>query len=121
MNSVGHYGSTIDGILPGRLLDHTLLVVLLALCCVAGLALIALGLPGLWLMVAAVVGYGWLTAFHSIGVATIAVVLALALLGEGFELWFGYGLARRFGGWERGGWGGLVGGLVGAVACVPVS
>src|SRR5713226_3886965 len=120
MNSDGHYGSTIDGTLPGRPLDHTLLVVLLALCCVAGLALIALGLPGLWLMVAAVVGYGWLTAFHSIGVATIAVVLTLAVVGELFELWFGFGLARRYGGSKRAGWGALIGGLVGAFVGVPV-
>src|SRR5256885_1537738 len=36
---------------------------------------------------------------------TIAVVIALALLGELFELWFGYGLARRYGGSKRGGCG----------------
>src|SRR3989442_14254905 len=102
-------------------MDHTVALLLLGMSFFVSLALIALGLPGLWLMVAAVVAYGWLTGFPSIGVATIAVVLALALLGEGFGLWFGFGLARRFGGWERGGWGGLVGGLVGAVACVPVS
>ena len=101
-------------------MDHTLLVVLLAVCCLAGLALIALGLPGLWLMVAAVAGYGALTGFRAIGVVTIAVVLGLALLGELFELWFGYGLARRYGGSKRAGWGAMIGGLVGAFVGVPV-
>ena len=101
-------------------MDHTLLILLLALCCAAGLGLVALGLPGLWLMVAAVVGYGWLTSFRGIGVVTIAVILGLALLGELFELWFGYGLARRYGGSKRAGWGALIGGLVGAFVGVPV-
>src|SRR5436190_1634470 len=37
-------------------MNHTLLVVMLGLCSVTGLVLIALGLPGIWLIVAAVVG-----------------------------------------------------------------
>ncbi len=101
-------------------MSHLLPVLVLALFFLAGLALVALGLPGLWLMVAAVVGYGWLTGFRSIGLVTIAIVLALALLGELFELWLGYGLARRYGGSKRAGWGALIGGLVGAVVGVPV-
>ena len=101
-------------------MSHLFPVLVLAFFFLAGLALIALGLPGLWLMVAAVVGYGWLTGFRSIGLVTIVVVLALALLGELFELWLGYGLARRYGGSKRAGWGALIGGLVGAVIGVPV-
>ena len=88
-------------------MDHTVALLLLGMSFVAGLALVALGLPGLWLMVAAVVAYAWLTGFHAIGIATIAVVLGLALLGELFEVWFGYGLARRYGGSKRAGWGAL--------------
>lgn len=101
-------------------MSHLLPVLALALLFLASLALVALGLPGLWLMVAAVVGYGWLTGFRSIGLVTIAIVVALALLGELFELWLGYGLARRYGGSKRAGWGALIGGLVGAVIGVPV-
>src|SRR5881275_1142474 len=86
-------------------MNHTVGVLLLGGCCVAGLALVPLGLPGLWLMLAAVVGYGWLTGFHAIGLVTIAVVL---------------GLARRYGGSPRAGWGALLGGLAGAVIGVPV-
>jgi uncharacterized protein YqgC (DUF456 family) len=93
---------------------------LLALCCVVGLALIPLGLPGLWVMVLGVIGYGWLTSFRTIGVATIAIVLGLALVGEILEAWVGFGLARRYGGSSRAGWGALVGGIVGAVIGVPV-
>ena len=93
---------------------------LLVLCCVVGLALIPLGLPGLWLMMLGVIGYGWLTGFHTIGVTTIAIVLGLALLGEILEAWVGFGLARRYGGSNRAGWGALVGGIVGALVGVPV-
>jgi len=96
------------------------LAVLLVLAAVAGLVLIALGLPGLWVIVAAVVIGGVATGFHTIGAGTIAIVIALALLGELFELWFGYGLARRYGGSKRAGWGALIGGLVGAIVGVPV-
>ena len=101
-------------------MDHTIAVVLLGLCLLGGLALVALGVPGLWLMVVAVVAYAWLTGFHAVGIATIAVVLGLALLGELFEVWFGYGLARRYGGSRRAGWGALLGGLIGAGVGVPV-
>jgi uncharacterized protein YqgC (DUF456 family) len=93
---------------------------LLALCCIVGLALIPLGLPGLWLMVLGVIGYGWMTRFHTIGVATIAIVVGLAVVGEVLEAWVGFGLARRYGGSSRAGWGALVGGIVGALIGVPV-
>src|SRR6266566_3919532 len=101
-------------------MTHTLATLLLALCCLAGLVLVPLGLPGLWVMVAGVVGYGWLTDFRSVGVTTIALVLGLALVGEIVETWLGFRLARRYGGSSRAGWGALVGGIVGAVVGVPV-
>ena len=101
-------------------MNHTVAVVLLGVCSVAGLALVALGLPGLWLICAVVLGFGLLTGFHSIGFVTIGVMVALALLGELLELWLGFGLARRYGGSPRAGWGALLGGLVGAVVGVPV-
>src|SRR5439155_20685481 len=100
-------------------MNHTVGVLLLGGCCVAGLALVPLGLPGLWLMLAAVVGYGWLTGFHAIGLVTIAVVLGLALLGELFELSLGYGLAPRYGGAPRAGWGAPPAALAGAAIGVP--
>jgi len=101
-------------------MNHTVAVVLLSLCSVAGLALVALGLPGLWLICAVVLGFGLLTGFHAIGFVTIGIMVALALLGELLELWLGFGLARRYGGSPRAGWGALLGGLVGAVVGVPV-
>jgi uncharacterized protein YqgC (DUF456 family) len=101
-------------------MNTTLLTWLMAACFIAGLALIALGLPGLWVMVAAVLAYGWLTDFQSIGVVTLGIVLALAFIGEVIEAWLGFGFARRYGGSKRAGWGALIGGLVGAIVGVPV-
>jgi len=72
-------------------------------CFIAGLLLVLLGLPGLWVMVLGVVGYGWLTDFHTIGVGTIGLVLGLALLGEVVEWWLVFGLAKRYGGSRRAG------------------
>ena len=93
---------------------------LLVVCCVVGLLLVPLGLPGLWVMVLGVIGYGWLTGFHTVGVATIAVVVGLALMGEVVEWWLGFWFAERYGGSRRAGWGALVGGIIGAVVGVPV-
>jgi uncharacterized protein YqgC (DUF456 family) len=101
-------------------MSHVLPVVLLGVCCILGLVLVPLGLPGLWVMVAGVIGYGWLTDFRSVGVATIAVLLGLAFLGEIIEAWLGFRFARSFGGSRRSAWGALVGGIVGAAIGVPV-
>src|SRR2546427_10655383 len=100
-------------------MSHALPALLLGVCIILGLLLVPLGLPGLWVMVAGIVGYGWLTDFRSIGVATIAVVLGLAFLGELIEAWLGFRFARTFGGSRRSAWGALVGGIVGAAMGVP--
>src|SRR2546426_11892942 len=101
-------------------MSHLVSTLLLTLCCVAGLLLIPLGLPGLWLMVLGVLGYGWLTAFRSVGIGVMALVVGLALLGEVIEWWLGFRFAERYGGSRRAGWGALGGGLVGAAIGVPV-
>lgn len=97
-----------------------LAVVLLGVCCVAGLVLVPIGLPGLWLMVLGVVAYGALTGFRSAGPVTIGLAVGLALVGEILETWLGFRFALRYGGSSRSGWGALLGGLVGAVSGVPV-
>src|SRR6266480_401077 len=101
-------------------MSHALPALLLGICTILGLLLLPLGLPGLWVMVAGIVGYGWLTDFRSVGVATIGAVLGLAFLGEIVEWWLGFRLTRTFGGSRRSAWGALVGGIVGAVLGVPV-
>jgi uncharacterized protein YqgC (DUF456 family) len=85
-----------------------------------GLVLIPFGLPGTWVILLGILGYGWLTHFSTMGVTFIALMIGLAILGEVFEAWIGFRFAQRYGGSSRAGWGALIGGLVGAIVGVPV-
>jgi uncharacterized protein YqgC (DUF456 family) len=95
-------------------------VFLLITASLVGLVLIPLGLPGLWVIVLAILGYGWLTDFRTLSAGFILLIVGLALLGEVFEAWVGFRFAQRYGGSKRAGWGALVGGLIGAIIGVPV-
>ncbi len=95
-------------------------ILLLGAATIAGLVLIPFGLPGLWVIVLGILGYGWLTDFRTLGAGFLVAILVLALLGEVAEAWIGFRFARRYGGSSRAGWGALVGGLVGAIVGVPV-
>ena len=99
---------------------ETLALAILAIGILGGLLLVPLGLPGLWVMIGALLIYGWLTDFRSLSVALIVIVLALALSGEIIETWLGFRFAKRYGGSSRSGWGALLGGIVGAIVGAPV-
>jgi uncharacterized protein YqgC (DUF456 family) len=101
-------------------LDGFAAALLMLAAALAGLVLIPFGLPGLWLIVLAIIGYGWLTDFQTMSAGFLILVIALALLGELAEAWIGFRFAQRYGGSRRAGWGALVGGLVGAIVGVPV-
>ena len=93
---------------------------LLALAQLAGLLLIPFGLPGTWLQVGAVVAFGFLTDFATLGTVPIVTGLALAVVGEVVEFALGGRYARKYGGSRRAAWGAILGGLVGAFVGVPV-
>src|ERR671916_444615 len=95
-------------------------VILLVGAALIGLVLIPLGLPGLWVILLGIIGYGWLTDFQTLSATFLIVIIALAILGEVFEAWIGFRYAQKYGGSKRAGWGALVGGLVGAIMGVPV-
>jgi uncharacterized protein len=91
-----------------------LLIVVLLAC----LALTMFGLPGNWLIVAATAIYACLTPAQSsaaIGWKPVAVLLALALLGEIIELLAAAGGAAKAGGSRRGAVLALVGSVAGAL------
>ena len=99
---------------------EVLALLLLLLCCLTGLILIPLGLPGLWVMLIGLIGYGALTDFRTVGIGTMAIALGLAFAGEIVESWVGFKYARKYGGSRRAGWGAVIGGLVGAFAGIPI-
>lgn len=93
---------------------------LLVVIQIVGLAIIVFGLPGLWVQVAAFIGFAWLTGFGTVGAAAIALVVGLALLAELAELLLGGRFARKYGGGRRAAWGAVLGGMVGALVGLPV-
>ncbi len=95
-------------------------VLLLVAAGLVGLVLIPFGLPGLWVIVLGILGYGWLTDFRTLSAGLLVLIIGLAVLGEVLEAWVGFRFARRYGGSSRAGWGALVGGLIGAIVGVPV-
>ncbi len=99
---------------------ETVGIILLVACILTGLVLIPLGLPGLWVMVAGVLAFGWLSDFRTVGVWTIVLVVGLAFVGEVLEAWIGFRFARAYGGSRSAGWGALIGGVVGAIVGVPI-
>lgn len=97
-----------------------LLTIGLMLSFIVGLAVVPFGLPGLWLMVLALVGYGFATDFAGVGVWLIVAAVGFAAVGEILDLWLGFRFAARYGGSRRAGWGAVAGGLVGALVGVPL-
>lgn len=97
-----------------------LLAVLLLLAFAAGLLLVPFAVPGLWLMVVALIGYGAATGFAGVGLWTILLAAVLAALGDGLDVWLSHRFAQRYGGSRRAGWGSVVGGIVGALVGVPL-
>lgn len=95
-------------------------LLLLGLALVAGLILIPFGLPGLWVMVGAVLVYSYVGPVGAIGVWTVVAVAALATVGEILEFLLAGRYARRFGGSRRAGWGAIIGSIAGAIVGVPV-
>lgn len=93
---------------------------LLVAALVAGFLLIPLGLPGIWLMIAAAVGYKLFAQPVGLSWTVLGVAIALAALAELLEFWLSLRYTRRYGGSPRAGWWALIGGLVGAVLGVPV-
>lgn len=89
------------------------------LAIVVGLVLDMVGLFGNWILLAAMTSVWLLTHFEHFSAPSIALMLVLALAGEGLEmLASGYG-ARRFGGSKGAMVSALIGCLVGAVLGTP--
>ncbi|MHC4698299.1 MAG: DUF456 domain-containing protein [Planctomycetota bacterium] len=85
----------------------------LILCCLAGVVITAVRLPGTWLIVAAALAYGWWDHWARVSLVLVGVLAGIALMGEVIELLTSVLTARKAGASRRAGWGGLIGGIVG--------
>jgi uncharacterized protein YqgC (DUF456 family) len=95
-------------------------LVLLALILVASLAMIAVSLPGTWVMIASAIGYNILVGGEPISWVTIVGIGILALVAEWFEFTMSGKYARKYGGSRRAGWGAMLGGVIVAFTGFPV-
>jgi uncharacterized protein YqgC (DUF456 family) len=93
---------------------------LLLAALLVGLALVPLGLPGLWIMLGAVLLHWVLVPAGAIGATTFGVVAALVVVAEVLEFTIAGRYTRAHGGSRRASLGAIVGGVVGAVLGVPV-
>ena len=95
-------------------------LLVLAVVLVAGLVLIPLGLPGLWVIAGAALAFNSLAGAERVSTATVIGVFLLAVTAEVIEFMLAGRFARRYGGSRRAGWGAIIGGIVGAIVGVPV-
>ncbi len=87
--------------------------VLLVVVLVTGLLINIFGAPGLWLMLAGVFGYAWLTDVEFIGWKWLIALVAIALVAELLEFLSAGAAVKKAGGSYRGMMGALVGGVLG--------
>ncbi|MCP4249982.1 MAG: DUF456 domain-containing protein [bacterium] len=98
-----------------------LLTIILAAVCFGGVLLTALQLPGIWLIVAAVLAYAWYFDWAAIGPWTVVILSGAALLAEAGETLAAMWLANKAGASRRASWWALVGGLAGAfLLTIPI-
>ena len=84
------------------------------------LFLIPIGLPGLWIMLAAALAYDLLVPAAVIGTWTLVAMTLLAVVAEVIEFSLAAKYTKKYGGSRRAGWGAILGGIAGALIGVPV-
>lgn len=87
-----------------------------------GVAMVALQLPGTWVVLLASAGFALLYP-QTLGWWTVAILLGLAVIGEAIETLAGAAGARKAGGTKRAMLGAVAGGIVGAIvgtALIPI-
>ncbi len=92
----------------------------LGLVLLVSLVLIALGLPGLWVMIASAVAYNFLVPPGPISWFTLVGIGVLGLIAEVIEFSLSGKYARKYGGSRRASWGAIIGGMLGAFMGIPV-
>lgn len=100
---------------------HLVYYLVLVAVLICGLLINVFGLPGLWLMLAGVGGYAWVTDLRYIGYAWLGTLLGLTLVAEALEFLAAGAGAKQAGGSKRGMVGAIIGGLLGGlIFSIPV-
>ncbi len=99
---------------------NILAVVLFLVLSLFGLALIPIGLPGTFVVVAASGLAGLLTGWNSVGLVLFLFFLGLAILGEVTDYLFSVISGKKFGASRASLGGSLVGAIVGSILGLPV-
>ena len=94
--------------------------VLLVIVQIVGLAITAIGLPGLWVMLLATVAYAWLTAWSYVGVWTLVALTLLCLASEAAEFFAGAAAAKSAGGSRRAMILAAIGAVIGGIVSTPI-
>ena len=74
-----------------------------------------LRLPGVWLICAAGLGYGWWTDWQVVGVGMIVVLIVISMVAEALEFLASVVTAHKVGASKRAAWGGLLGAFLGMI------
>ena len=102
---------------------HWVYYLILAAVLIAGLYVVLLGAPGLWVMVLGTIIYAMVTHFEHAGFKTIFALLLLAGAAELLEFLITGAGAKSVGASRWGLWGAIIGSIVGAIfltAIVPI-
>ena len=91
------------------------MIFVFALVLLLALAMIPVGLPGTWVMVAAAVGLGFASPAVHVGWVVIAACVVIAIIAEALDIVLAARYTKRYGGSRRGAWGAFIGGIVGAL------
>jgi len=94
--------------------------IILVLVLALSLVMIALGLPGLWIMIATAVTYNLIVKPAPMSLFTLIGIGVLGVIAEVIEWSLSGKYARKYGGSRRAGWGAIIGGMIGAFMGVPV-
>ena len=81
----------------------------------AAIAVIPMGIPGTFIIVANSLVYALLTDFAEVSVGILGILLAIAVLAEVAEFYLGAATAGKYGASRQGMIGAIVGGIVGAI------
>ena len=96
------------------------MIFLFALVLLLALAMIPVGLPGTWVMIAAAIALGFASAAVHVGWVVIGGCVVIAIIAEALDVVLAARYTKRYGGSRRGAWGAFIGGIVGAVVGVPM-